>query len=67
MRRIFCAVFIMLTTSALTASDAIFRLSGWAEIPSTYRHPGPVSGQFTTPTTASRRRTRANRFQVSQE
>lgn len=22
-------------------------LSGWAEIPSTYRHPGPVSGQFT--------------------
>lgn len=25
-----------------------FRLSGWAEIPSTYRHPGPVSGQFTT-------------------
>lgn len=31
------------------ASDAIVRLSGWAEIPSGYRHPGPVSGQFTTP------------------
>lgn len=30
-------------------SDSLFRLSGWAEIPSTYRHPGPVSGQFTTP------------------
>ena len=43
MRRIFCAVFMMLTTSALIASDAIFQLSGWAEIPSTYRHPGPVS------------------------
>ncbi len=28
-----------------------FRLSGWAEIPSTYRHPGPVSGQFPTGTT----------------
>ena len=49
MRRIFCAVVMMLTTSALIASDAIFQLSGWAEIPSTYRHPGPVSGQFTTP------------------
>ena len=49
MRRTFCTVFMMLTTSALIASDAIFQLSGWAEIPSTYRHPGPVSGQFTTP------------------
>ena len=29
-------------------SQAFFRLTGWAEIPSTYRHPGPVSGQFTT-------------------
>jgi hypothetical protein len=29
-------------------SEALFRLSGWAEILSTYRHPGPVSGQFTT-------------------
>ena len=49
MRRFFFAVVMMLTTSALIASDAIFQLSGWAEIPSTYRHPGPVSGQFTTP------------------
>src|SRR5687768_3236856 len=49
MRRAFCAIFMMLTTSVVIASDAIFQLSGWAEIPSTYRHPGPVSGQFTTP------------------
>jgi hypothetical protein len=38
------------STAAAIASDSIFRLSGWAEIPSTYRQPGPVSGQFTTPT-----------------
>lgn len=37
------------STAAATGSDSIFRLSGWAEIPSTYRQPGPVSGQFTTP------------------
>jgi hypothetical protein len=48
MRRSVFAITIMLTASAATASDAIVRLSGWAEIPSTYRHPGPVSGQFTT-------------------
>ncbi len=35
--------------SAVMAADATFRLTGWAEIPSTYRHPGPISGQFTTP------------------
>ena len=29
-------------------STYLFRLSGWAEIPSTYRHPGPISGQFAT-------------------
>jgi hypothetical protein len=30
-------------------SGSLFSLSGWAEIPSTYRRPGsPVSGQFTT-------------------
>jgi hypothetical protein len=29
--------------------DEGFRLTGWAEIPSTYRQLGPVSGQFTTP------------------
>ena len=34
--------------SAAMASDSIVQLSGWAEIPHTYRHPGPVSGQFTT-------------------
>jgi hypothetical protein len=49
MRRTAFAVLIMLSTSVLVASDAIFQLSGWAEIPSTYRHPGPVSGQFTVP------------------
>jgi hypothetical protein len=37
---------MIITTSALIASDAIFQLSGWAEIPSTYRRPGPMSGQF---------------------
>jgi hypothetical protein len=35
----------LIVTPAI-ASDAIFKLSGWAEIPSTYRQPGPVSGQF---------------------
>ena len=65
MRRIFCAVFMMLTTSALIASDAIFQLSGWAEIPSTYRHPGPVSGQFTTPNNGVTPPYKDNRFRVS--
>ena len=32
--------------AAAYASNEIVRLTGWAEIPSTYRHPGPVSGQF---------------------
>jgi hypothetical protein len=49
MRRTIVAVLIMMTASAAIASDAIFQLSGWAEIPSSYRHPGPVSGQFTSP------------------
>jgi hypothetical protein len=31
------------------ASDTLLHLTGWAEIPSTYRHPGPVSGQFAGP------------------
>jgi hypothetical protein len=35
-------------THAIVASDTLLHLTGWAEIPSTYRHPGPVSGQFTT-------------------
>src|ERR671913_1457240 len=49
MRRSAVALTILLTASSAIASDAIVRLSGWAEIPSTYRHPGPISGQFTTP------------------
>jgi len=43
------AACIAIGSSAAIASDSIFRLSGWAEIPSTFRQPGPVSGQFTTP------------------
>jgi hypothetical protein len=35
--------------TTLASSDPGFRLSGWAEIPSTYRHPGPTSGQFAGP------------------
>jgi hypothetical protein len=49
MRRTILAVSIMLLGSSVIASDAIFQLSGWAEIPSTYRHPGPKSGQFALP------------------
>jgi hypothetical protein len=51
MRRAVFAVLaasFAISASAALASDAIFRLSGWAEIPSTYRRAGPVSGQFTT-------------------
>jgi hypothetical protein len=50
MHRSILVITIVLTASAAIASEAIIRLSGWAEIPSTYRHPGPVSGQFTMPT-----------------
>src|SRR5262245_66607342 len=49
MRRALLAISVVVGTSTALASDAIVRLSGWAEIPHTYRHPGPVSGQFTTP------------------
>ena len=48
MRRAIVAVSILITTCGAIASDEIVALTGWAEIPSTYRHPGPVSGQFTT-------------------
>src|SRR5215510_8449672 len=48
MRRALVAVFLLIYASTVIASDAIVQLSGWAEIPSTYRQPGPVSGQFTT-------------------
>jgi hypothetical protein len=49
MRRATFGVVVLIIASAASASDAIFQLSGWAEIPSTYRHPGPVSGQFASP------------------
>ena len=52
MRRSAFAITIMLTASAATASDAIVRLSGWAEIPSTYRHPGPCRASSRRPATA---------------
>jgi hypothetical protein len=42
------AASMVFTASVVFASDAILSLSGWAEILSTYRHPGPVSGRFTT-------------------
>ncbi len=53
MRRAFhgvLAVTLTLAAASTVASPAdTFRLSGWAEIPSTYRHPGPTSGQFAGP------------------
>jgi hypothetical protein len=48
MHRMVLVLSTVLAASAAFADDAILRLSGWAEIPSTYRHPGPVSGQFAT-------------------
>src|SRR5262245_57849491 len=51
MRRFITAAFVAVAASVVFASDAILSLSGWAEIPSTYRRPGsPASGQFTTGT-----------------
>ncbi|MBC8164522.1 MAG: esterase-like activity of phytase family protein, partial [Bryobacteraceae bacterium] len=49
MRKTIVAVCILINSLSVSAADATFRLTGWAEIPSTYRHPGPTSGQFTTP------------------
>jgi hypothetical protein len=49
MRRSVLAVLMTMIASGAVASDAMLELSGWAEIPSTYRHPGPVSGQFAGP------------------
>ena len=46
--RVLAAIALLIGASAAFASDTLFRLSGWAEIPSTYRHPGPTSGQFAT-------------------
>jgi hypothetical protein len=48
-RAILVGAMLIAGSAAAVASDSIFQLSGWAEIPSTYRHPGPVSGQFTSP------------------
>jgi hypothetical protein len=42
------ALFLCLSACTAFAADATFKLTGWAEIPHTYRHPGPTSGQFTT-------------------
>jgi glycerophosphoryl diester phosphodiesterase len=47
-RRYFALTILIAATSASLASAQNFQLTGWAEIPSTYRHPGPTSGQFTT-------------------
>ena len=49
MRRYILVTAMLAVAAAAIASDSIVRLTGWAEIPHTYRHPGPVSGQFTTP------------------
>src|SRR5688572_9131860 len=49
MRRNILMIAMLAVAAAAIASDSIVRLTGWAEIPHTYRHPGPVSGQFTTP------------------
>ena len=46
MRRAVCAVLFLSAASVTFAANEIFELTGWAEIPSTYRHPGPISGQF---------------------
>src|SRR5262245_55356533 len=57
MHKTMLAMFTLLVAAAAMAGDEgfrghrgaepTFRLSGWAEIPSTYRRPGsPVSGQF---------------------
>lgn len=49
------AAALLVATSVASAGDdsrtdeLSFRLSGWAEIPSTYRQPGPTSGQFAGP------------------
>lgn len=48
MRRVLALTLlaVVLLAPAASASDDIVRLSGWAAIPSQYRQPGPVSGQF---------------------
>ena len=49
MHKAVLAFSLTAVTCAALASDNShggFSLSGWAEIPSTFRQPGPVSGQF---------------------
>lgn len=48
MDRTTIATALLLLSTSSHALEPAFELTGWAEIPSTYRHPGPVSGQFTT-------------------
>ena len=52
MRRVLLPVSILAAVvefaTLVSASDTIFSLTGWAEIPSTFRRAGPVSGQFAT-------------------
>lgn len=51
MRSLSLAVLVaFVLTAVAVASDDVLRLSGWAEIPSDYRRPGPLSGQFTSGT-----------------
>lgn len=51
MRRFVVTVVVAFGLSAAAASPQdLVRLTGWAEIPSEYRHPGPISGQFTSGT-----------------
>lgn len=49
MQRLAIALSVILGASAAVADGPKFTLTGWAEIPHTYRHPGPISGQFTGP------------------
>ena len=51
MQRVLLAAAVSVVMAAAgfaTGERDGFQLTGWAEIPSTYRHPGPVSGQFAT-------------------
>ena len=48
MQRKLIATAILLAASSASAAPLSFALSGWAEIPSTFRQAGPTSGQFTT-------------------
>ena len=47
MHRTLLAAALMAAAASASAAPLSLTLSGWAEIPSTYREPGPTSGQFT--------------------